>query len=181
MDGYDPDDRDRIIAPDPSITPELLRSYLEHAATVTRFTTAPHPHNRLGWVIRWGQQLDIRPVRLTPTDCDDRGTLTTSAVAAYLAKYATKATEQAVLGIGRTRVYDLIRLGLLQSVKVFGARRVPRDAVEPRNVNTMLERLLRQAKIDRSRVHDLRHTCATLLLLDGATIREVMDRLADDN
>ncbi|TKG65759.1 helix-turn-helix domain-containing protein [Prauserella endophytica] len=35
-----------------------------------------------------------------------------------------------LLGIGRTRVYDLIRLGLLQSVKVFGARRVPRDAVD---------------------------------------------------
>ncbi|TKG65760.1 replication initiator [Prauserella endophytica] len=95
VDGYNPDDRDRIIAPDLSITPELLRSYLEHAATVTRFTTAPHPKNRLGWVIRWGRQVDIRPVRLTPTDCDDRGTLTTTAVAAYLAKYATKATEQA--------------------------------------------------------------------------------------
>ncbi|MBK1785977.1 hypothetical protein JHE00_16725 [Prauserella sp. ASG 168] len=95
LDGYDPDDRDRIFAPDLSITPELLRSYLEHAATVTQFTTAPHPRNRLGWVIRWGKQVDIRSVRLAPTDCDDRGTLTTTAVAAYLAKYATKATEQA--------------------------------------------------------------------------------------
>lgn len=35
-----------------------------------------------------------------------------------------------LLGIGRTRVYDLIRLDLLQSVKVFGSRRIPRDAVE---------------------------------------------------
>lgn len=49
--------------------------------------------------------------------------------------------------------------------------------IEPRNVNTMLDRVMRKAKIDRSRVHDLRHTCATLLLLDGATIREVMDQL----
>ncbi|MBK1786586.1 tyrosine-type recombinase/integrase [Prauserella cavernicola] len=49
--------------------------------------------------------------------------------------------------------------------------------VEPRNVNTMLDRVVRHAKIDRSRVHDLRHTCATLLLLDGATIRDVMDQL----
>ncbi|MFD2419959.1 tyrosine-type recombinase/integrase [Amycolatopsis pigmentata] len=30
---------------------------------------------------------------------------------------------------------------------------------------------------DRSRVHDLRHTRATLLLMDGATIREVTDQL----
>ena len=35
-----------------------------------------------------------------------------------------------LLGIGRTRVYDLIRLGLLQSVKVFGSRRIPRAAVD---------------------------------------------------
>ncbi|GHF61087.1 integrase [Amycolatopsis bartoniae] len=49
--------------------------------------------------------------------------------------------------------------------------------IEPRNVNTMLDRVLKNAKIDRNRVHDLRHTCATLLLLDGATIREVMELL----
>jgi len=49
--------------------------------------------------------------------------------------------------------------------------------VEPRNVNTMLDKVLRRASIDRSRVHDLRHTCATLLLEDGATIREVMEQL----
>jgi integrase len=49
--------------------------------------------------------------------------------------------------------------------------------VEPRNVNTMLDRVLKNAEIDRTRVHDLRHTAATLLLLDGATIREVMEQL----
>ncbi|MGW4400657.1 tyrosine-type recombinase/integrase [Amycolatopsis nivea] len=49
--------------------------------------------------------------------------------------------------------------------------------VEPRNVNTMLNRILRAAKLDKMRVHDLRHTAATLLLLDGATIREVMEQL----
>ena len=35
-----------------------------------------------------------------------------------------------LLGIGRTRVYDLIRLDMLQSVKVFGARRIPRPAID---------------------------------------------------
>ncbi|WIX78680.1 tyrosine-type recombinase/integrase [Amycolatopsis carbonis] len=48
---------------------------------------------------------------------------------------------------------------------------------EPRNVNTMLQRLLRHAGLDPARVHDLRHTAATLLLMDGATIREVMEQL----
>jgi integrase len=49
--------------------------------------------------------------------------------------------------------------------------------VEPRNVNTMLRRLLRRAGLEAARVHDLRHTAATLLLMDGATIREVMEQL----
>jgi len=49
--------------------------------------------------------------------------------------------------------------------------------VEPRNVNTMLRRLLKGAELEASRVHDLRHTAATLLLMDGATIREVMEQL----
>lgn len=49
--------------------------------------------------------------------------------------------------------------------------------IEPRNVNTMLRRLLKAAELDPARVHDLRHTAATLLLMDGATIREVMEQL----
>jgi len=43
-----------------------------------------------------------------------------------------------LLGIGRTRVYDLIRLGLLRSVKVFGSRRVPRQSVDA-YVQSLLE------------------------------------------
>lgn len=44
-----------------------------------------------------------------------------------------------LLGIGRTRVYDLIRLDLLQSVKVFGARRIPRTAIDA-YVESILDR-----------------------------------------
>ncbi|GAA1221113.1 replication initiator [Prauserella alba] len=93
LDGFDPDDRDAVLAPDPSLTPELVASHIEQAARITSLTTAAHPHNPIGWAIKWGDQIDVRQVRLTPADCDDRGTLTTQAVAAYLAKYATKATE----------------------------------------------------------------------------------------
>jgi excisionase family DNA binding protein len=35
-----------------------------------------------------------------------------------------------VLGIGRTRVFHLIRLGLLDSVKIGASRRVPAKAIE---------------------------------------------------
>lgn len=105
LDGYDPLDPDRIITPDPAITPDHLAAYIEDATQGTAFTTAPHPRNRTGWPIHWGTQVDIRPVRLQPGDLDDAGTLTTTAVAAYLAKYATKATEEA--GHTSRRLTDL--------------------------------------------------------------------------
>jgi hypothetical protein len=95
LDGHNRDDPDSILRPDPSITPELVSSHITTAARIARLTTAEHPRQRTGWVCLWGDQTDVRPVRLNPADCDDRGTLTTQAVAAYLAKYATKATEEA--------------------------------------------------------------------------------------
>ncbi|MDQ4105020.1 MAG: site-specific integrase [Actinomycetota bacterium] len=49
--------------------------------------------------------------------------------------------------------------------------------IDPRSVNKAFERLLERAAISPSRVHDLRHTCASLLLLDGASDREVMELL----
>ncbi len=95
LDGVNPDDPDTIIAPDASITPELLSSLIDTAATVTRFTTASHPRHRTGWTLTWGTQTDIRRVRLNAGDHDDHGVLSSTAVAAYLAKYATKGTEEA--------------------------------------------------------------------------------------
>jgi excisionase family DNA binding protein len=34
-----------------------------------------------------------------------------------------------MLGIGRTKVYELMRLGLIESVKLHGCRRIPTEAV----------------------------------------------------
>ena len=34
-----------------------------------------------------------------------------------------------LLGIGRTKVYELMRLGLIESVKIHGCRRIPTEAV----------------------------------------------------
>ena len=45
-----------------------------------------------------------------------------------------------VLRVGRTRIYDLIRLGELESVKVFGSRRIPRQAL-----NTYVTSLLKES------------------------------------
>ncbi len=45
-------------------------------------------------------------------------------------KLLLRPTEAAtVLSIGRSKVYELMRLGLLPSVKIGGARRIPRSAL----------------------------------------------------
>jgi excisionase family DNA binding protein len=46
----------------------------------------------------------------------------------------------AILRIGRTKVYELMRLGLIESVKIRGSRRIPIVAV-----HDYVERLRREA------------------------------------
>lgn len=49
--------------------------------------------------------------------------------------------------------------------------------VEPRNLARLFNRLTAEAGVRRIRVHDLRHTCASLLLAQGVPPRVVMDVL----
>ena len=49
--------------------------------------------------------------------------------------------------------------------------------LEPRNLNTTFARLLTRTQVRPIRLHDLRHTCATLLLSRGVSPRMVMDIL----
>lgn len=95
VDGRDRGDPDALLAPPESLIAEHLAPLLADAVASTSFTTEPHPARPQGWRIAWGEQVDPRPVRLRVRDVDDDGEITTTAVAAYLAKYATKATEQA--------------------------------------------------------------------------------------
>ncbi|MEU2239877.1 tyrosine-type recombinase/integrase [Streptomyces sp. NPDC018338] len=48
---------------------------------------------------------------------------------------------------------------------------------DPRSLNRMLTILCAKAKIRRIRVHDLRHTCASLLLAQGVDARIIMETL----
>ncbi|MEO3766216.1 site-specific integrase [Streptomyces sp. B8F3] len=48
---------------------------------------------------------------------------------------------------------------------------------DPRSLNRMLTVLCRQAKVRRVRVHDLRHTCASMLLAQGVDARTLMETL----
>jgi hypothetical protein len=88
LDGIDPLHPERVIPPHPAITADVLAEATRHAASITWFATVPHPAKPNGWDITWGTQLDPRVVRVT-----EDGEVTDVAVASYLAKYATKATE----------------------------------------------------------------------------------------
>jgi hypothetical protein len=88
LDGADPDDPDAVL-PLPAWANVLVLTHLIRTAVETTcFATEPHSLEPDGWDITWGAQLDIRPLRV-------RGDapITDHAVAAYLAKYATKGTE----------------------------------------------------------------------------------------
>ncbi|MFA0845852.1 tyrosine-type recombinase/integrase [Streptomyces rochei] len=49
--------------------------------------------------------------------------------------------------------------------------------IDPRSLNRMLTILCRDANVRRVRVHDLRHTCASLLLSRGVDARTIMETL----
>jgi len=88
LDGIDPDDPEAVIPPPECFDLAALEYAIRVAVADTAFTTPPHPDKPQGWRIEWGVQLDVRPVRVQLD-----GHITDGAVAAYLAKYATKATE----------------------------------------------------------------------------------------
>jgi uncharacterized Zn-finger protein len=86
LDGVDPAERDRIVPPAGVVLGDLVDGV--HRAAATAFTTDGHDQQPAGWRIGWGEQLDVRPLRLRGD-----GAVTDRAVVAYLAKYATKSTE----------------------------------------------------------------------------------------
>jgi hypothetical protein len=88
LDGIDPDNPAAVVPPPQGLTAADLTDAIRYAAATVTFATESHPANPAGWVIGWGEQTDVRTVIMTGD-----GTVTDLMVAAYLAKYATKATE----------------------------------------------------------------------------------------
>ena len=96
LDGHDPAHPERTVPPPPAITAEVLADLISQVAAQAWFATVSHPAKPKGWDITWGAQVDPRVVRLT-----GNGEITDTAVASYLAKYATKSTESAGIPPGR--------------------------------------------------------------------------------
>jgi hypothetical protein len=87
LDAVDPNAPDAILAPPDGITAADLVELVADATATTAFRTPDYADTTHSWPIRWGSQVDIRPLGLAGDQ------ITSEAVAAYLAKYATKATE----------------------------------------------------------------------------------------
>jgi hypothetical protein len=88
LDGYDRSDKAAVVPPPAGLDAADLVDAVEYTARTVSFTTGPHPAKPEGWVIGWGDQVDVRVITVAAT-----GEITDSMVAAYLAKYATKSTE----------------------------------------------------------------------------------------
>src|SRR5262249_18372781 len=87
LDGTDPVHPERAVPSPPAIPADVLASVISSVAATVWFATVAHEAKPKGWDITWGVQVDPRVVRLS-----DDGQITDTAVASYLAKYATKST-----------------------------------------------------------------------------------------
>jgi hypothetical protein len=86
LDGVDSADPGAIVPPACMSVGDLAHGI--RVAARTAFVTDTHDVRADGWPIGWGEQLDVRPLRLRGD-----GDLSDRVVVAYLAKYATKSTE----------------------------------------------------------------------------------------
>ena len=93
LDRVDPAVPDAVLAPPSDITAADLAALVADAVQRTVFRTPDYADTSHSWLIRWGRQLDIRPLGLPGDE------ITAEAVAGYLAKYATKATEPSGLPV----------------------------------------------------------------------------------
>lgn len=100
LDGVDPERA--FPAPPVTVTTEHLLRAITAAVRTTRTSSTPLPGEGRGRTLVWGKQFDVRPiVRRDGLD----GSLSDRAVAAYIAKYATKATEDLEpTGAGREHI-----------------------------------------------------------------------------
>ena len=88
LDGLDPADPARLLPPPPGLTAADLADATRHAAATITCQTPPHRLSPAGWLIGWGDELDVRVITLAAS-----GLITDLMVASYLAKYSTKGTE----------------------------------------------------------------------------------------
>ena len=80
-------------APGVDLTVEQLRQAISAAAASVKVITDPYEYGGPVWQLRFGEQLDIRPVHGSANREASTGPMHPEMVAAYIAKYATKAAD----------------------------------------------------------------------------------------
>jgi hypothetical protein len=101
-------------APRVPVAVDTFTAAVEAAAARAHLTVPAWRSGRPGLVLRFGAQTDIRPIRPTLTGTGDdlvSGDLTAERVAAYIAKYATKAADDFGLDPRIRSVADVDRYG----------------------------------------------------------------------
>jgi hypothetical protein len=102
------DDTSTPAPPAPWFTAELLAEAVRLAAARVAVPVPELDEDQaVALVVRWGRQLDIRPIAHAGP-----GELSAEAVAAYIAKYATKSTGQLGAALNR-RINDAVELDAL--------------------------------------------------------------------
>jgi len=113
--GTDEDPGDAFPPPRVPVSVDTLAAAVRAAAGTARLTV-PDPTDidghGLAVVLRFGRQVDVRPIRSSAGDDLAADDLSPERVAAYIAKYATKAADDFGLPPTVRRAADLDRLGL---------------------------------------------------------------------
>jgi len=169
------------------LEPDQARALLS-AAEDTRFSTL--------W--RLALTSGLRKGELLALQWDDidleRGLLTVRRTVSRqagrgLVEGAPKTAESArTMRLGSGSVEALRQHRELQAVERLRAAQLWKDSgrvfttprgtiIDPRNLNRSLDELCAVARVPRIRVHDLRHTCATLLLAEGEPLEVIAERL----
>jgi integrase len=112
------------------------------------------------------QRIDGKPVLVEPKTARSRRTITLPTVAIVALRRHEVVQQQERLGAGAGWTHH--------SLVFCTPTGTPLD---PSNVLKRFQRILRRVGLPRLRFHDLRHTCATLLLAQGVHPRLVMDIL----
>jgi hypothetical protein len=84
---------DNYPAPTLSVTAEQLGEAIQSAAAATSLVTDPYQYDGPVCRLHFGEQIDIRPVHGTANREASAGPMHPQMVAAYIAKYATKAAD----------------------------------------------------------------------------------------
>jgi hypothetical protein len=99
---------DNYPAPALDVTAEQLGDAIRIAAAEASVTTDPYERGGPMWGLRFGAQIDVRPVHGTAQRDASAGPMHPEMVAAYIAKYATKAAED--FGLSPQRIHPLTDL-----------------------------------------------------------------------